>query len=223
MSDNPRPVPLPAACQVVLGVFTAEPLDRDDSWELPPEPLLRRFGATDDDMAALRARPHVRLIHSTAPTSEAITAAAAARMDALELAADHDGIVVDLAIPRIIADTVVSIEAACEWVVFDVAFDTLESVGLAAFGLPELAWAGAIDASTAPATIAILTGLTHRIMTEWPTHDPVGPATVTLSDIAKGLGDAEPAPRDTGIEVTIDYDGTHLVITPATDPVTLFA
>ncbi len=75
---------------------------------------------------------------------------------------------------------------------------------------------------------AVLAGLVHRLLAEWPANDPVGGATVTLRDIAYGLGDAQAAttPKGRSIDVDIAYDPDDevLVVTLDGDPAeTLFA
>jgi len=69
---------------------------------------------------------------------------------------------------------------------------------------------------------AVIAGLAHRLIAEWPENDPVGPATVTLRDIAYGLGDLEAVttPKDRAIDLVIDYDpGPHrLVVQLLQDP-----
>ena len=73
---------------------------------------------------------------------------------------------------------------------------------------------------------AVLAGLVHRLIAEWPDHDPVGRATVTLRDIAYGLGDPDAAqtPNDRTIDVSIDYSSGQLVVHLLADPAeTLFA
>ena len=86
-----------------------------------------------------------------------------------------------------------SLAHAQQWYVLD--YDDLDdgllrTDGLAQFGLPEVTVAD-VDPATHAMTDAVVAGLAHRLIAEWPSNDPVGPATVTLRDIAFGLGDAE--------------------------------
>jgi hypothetical protein len=108
----------------------------------------------------------------------------------------------------------VSLAHAQQWYVLD--YDDLSegrirTDGLAQFGLPEVAVSD-VDPETHAMTDAVIAGLAHRLIAEWPTNDPVGPATVTLRDIAFGLGDekASEIPEGRSIDVLIDYDpGPH--------------
>ena len=69
---------------------------------------------------------------------------------------------------------------------------------------------------------AVVAGLAHRLIAEWPENDPVGPATVTLRDIAYGLGDPDAisTPKDRTIDLVISYDpGPHrLMVQLLQDP-----
>ncbi len=74
----------------------------------------------------------------------------------------------------------------------------------------------------------MLAGVVHRLIAEWPEHDPVGEATVTLRDIAYGLGDVQASvtPHDRGVRISIDYvaDDHVLAVELLDDPATtLFA
>lgn len=218
MSANERPIPRPEFCHILLGVATHQRLGSD--WPPPPEPLLRRYGASEERVRALAARPHIRTVPSVAPLPQAARAALDTRREAYAMAELHDGIVLDLAIPRILPAQEPDLAVASQWVAFDLVHDNVQSIGLATFGLPELAWSGTKD--QVPETIAVLTGLAHRLIAEWPQNDPVGAATVTLADIAAGLGDPSPAPRDRAIDLEISYDGTHLVVSSTVPPGSLF-
>lgn len=218
MPANERQIPLPEFCHVLLGVATDRRMGSD--WPPPPEELLRRYGASEERIRALAARPHIRTFPSVAPLENAAAIALDTRLEAGRMADLNDGIVLDLAIPRIVPAGEPDLAVASQWVAFDLVYDSVESIGLATFGLPELAWAG--TKSAVPETIAVLTGLAHRLIAEWPANDPVGPATVTLADIAAGFGDANPAPREYGIDVDISYDGNRLVISSQEPPASLF-
>lgn len=219
MAANERQIPLPEFCHVLLGVATDRRMGSD--WPPPPEELLRRYGASEERIRALAARPHIRTVPSVAPLENAAAIALDSRREAARMADLNDGIVLDLAIPRIVPAGEPDLAVASQWVAFDLMHESVESIGLATFGLPEMVWAG--TKSAVPETIAVLTGLAHRLIAEWPANDPVGPATVTLADIAAGLGDTNPAPRDHGIDVDISYDGNRLVISSEASPASLFS
>ena len=149
-----------------------------------------------------------------------------ARIHALQLAAEHDGVVVELLPPRVLELTPeqVSLAHAQQWYVLD--YDDLDdgllrTDGLSQFGLPEVTVVE-VDRATHAMTDAVIAGLAHRLITEWPENDPVGPATVTLRDIAFGLGDPQAAttPKDRTLDLLITYDpGPHrLVVQLLQDP-----
>lgn len=214
-----RPVPIPAVSTASYALMTAAPLDHEDDFPLPSEGLLRRFGSSEAALARLRPRKHQLLITCQAPTRDMAEAVRDARIHALGLAARHDGVVVELLPPRILELTTeqVSLAHAQQWYVLD--YDDLDrgllrTDGLSQFGLPEL-MAVDVDRATHAMVDAVIAGLAHRLIAEWPENDPVGPATVTLRDIAYGLGDPEAVttPKDRAIDLVIDYDpGPHRLL-----------
>ena len=214
-----RPVPVPETCSASYALMTPDALDHEDHLAMPNEALLRRYGSTDESLARLRECPHQLLIHCQAPTEVMADAVRDCRIQALDLAAQHDGIVVELLPPRVLElrPEQVSLAHAQQWYVLD--YDDLSdglirTDGLEQFGLPEVTVAD-VDPATHAMTDAVLAGLAHRLIAEWPTNDPVGPATVTLRDIAFGLGDAEASqtPEGRAIDLIIDYEeGPHRLI-----------
>ena len=220
------PVPIPAVSTASYALMTAKPLDHEDDFPLPSESLLRRFGTSDAALERLRTRTHQLLITCQAPTRDMAEAVRDARIHALGLAAQHDGVVVELLPPRVLELTPeqVSLAHAQQWYVLD--YDDLDdgllrTDGLSQFGLPEVAVVD-VDRTTHTMTDAVVAGLAHRLIAEWPQNDPVGPATVTLRDIAYGLGDpnAVSTPKDRTIDMVIGYDpGPHrLVVQLVQDP-----
>lgn len=228
-------VPVPDVRHSVHAVVTATPQEPDEPVPvpLPTVALLRRFGADAAQLAAFEARPHARVLHRSGSVATAQADAVAARLEALTLAEQHDGLVLDLAVPRLVTHTVDETDphAPRQWVALDVdgvqvTGSDVVSHGLATFGLPEIRCAD-VPLIALAATIAVLTGLTYRLLAEWPEHDPVGPATVTLADIAEALGEpVPPRPDDAsgayGVEVTIAYSGDELAVTIDGDAVALF-
>lgn len=225
-----RPVPLDVETSVMYAVMTPQPIDSDDLIPPPSPELLRHYGSSELAMRRLRSRPHQRLILRQATLEDVAFATRDARIDALLLAEEHDGLVIDLSIPRVIEQRSdeVSLAHATQWYVVnyeDLPEGRLRTVGLASFGLPEVVVEG-IDEVAHAMFSAVLSGLVHRLLAEWPANDPVGRATVTLRDIAYGLGDAQAAetPRDRSIDVEVAYDGESLIVTLDGDPAeTLFA
>lgn len=227
-----RPVPRPDATQVMYAVMTGEPLSSDDMVPPPSPELLRRYGTSEVSLRRLRSRRHQSVLLRTSDLEGAAFAQRDARVEALALAEDHDGVVIDLAVPRVVEGSPgdVSLSHAAQWYVLDYAdleAGRIGTVGLAAFGLPEIV-VDAVDAAQHAMVGAVLAGLVHRVIAEWPANDPVGGATVTLRDIAYGLGDPQAAetPRDRTIDVRIDYSDTdeRLVVRLLGDPATtLFA
>lgn len=230
-------VPLRTACHSLHLLATPEPLPDDigasaADWPLPPAALLRRFGARPADLAALEARPHLRLLARTASVADAVASHVGARREVLTLADRHEGVVVDLGVPRLVTHRLEDTDPAIasQWVAFEVdPGEGIVSHGLETIGLPELQTVSPAP-DDLPATLAALTGLAHRLLEEWPNHDPVGPATVTLRDVGYGLGDpsAGEAAGSHGVRVRLDLiahpDGGHRLAVAFLEPATrLFA
>lgn len=214
-------MPVPQAARSLHAVFTADPIEPVADLAAPPATLLRRFGASDDDLAALSRRDHAHVFVLDAPLKTVTEQLADTRRAALTFAAEHDGVVVDLLVPRIVSPTQIDPGVVSHWIALDLDDGHLRSRGLEAFGLPELRTEVGDEARTGM-ILAIATGLAQRLITEWPEHDPVGPAAVTLHDIALGFADPEPAPREPALDVMIDYTDGALVVTLVDDPTILF-
>jgi hypothetical protein len=216
----------------MYAVMTAEPLESEDLIAPPSPELLRHYGSSEVAMRRLRSRPHQRLILRQTTLEDAAFAIRDARVDALLLAEEHDGVVIDLSIPRVVESRSdeVSLAHATQWYTVDyqeLSEGHFRTVGLRSFGLPEIVVEG-VDESVHAMYSAVLAGLVHRLLAEWPANDPVGRATVTLRDIAYGLGDPEAAttPKGRSIDVDIAYDADDqlLVVTLDGDPAaSLFA
>jgi hypothetical protein len=216
----------------MYAVMTAEPLETEDLIPPPSPELLRHYGSSELAMRRLRSRRHQRLILRQTTLEDAAFTIRDARIEALLLAEEHDGVVIDLSIPRVVEwrSDEVSLAHATQWYTVDyqdLLSGQLRTVGLASFGLPEILLDGVSESAHAMYS-AVLAGLVHRLLAEWPANDPVGRATVTLRDIAYGLGDAEAAstPKGRSIDVEIAYSGDDhlLVVTLAGDPAeSLFA
>lgn len=216
----------------MYAVMTAEPLEHEDLIPPPSPELLRHYGSSELAMRRLRSRPHQRLILRQTNLEDAAFVIRDARIDALLLAEEHDGVVIDLSIPRVVEwrSDEVSLAHATQWYTVDYTelyAGHFRTVGLRSFGLPEIVVEG-VDESAHAMYSAVLAGLVHRLLAEWPANDPVGHATVTLRDIAYGLGDAEAAatPKGRSIDVDIAYDADDelLVVTLDGDPAeSLFA
>ena len=196
----------------MYAVMTAEPLETEDLIPPPSPELLRHYGSSEVAMRRLRSRPHQRLILRQTTLEDAAFAIRDTRIDALLLAEEHDGVVIDLSIPRVVEwrSDEVSLAHATQWYTVDylgLSDGYLRTVGLRSFGLPEIVVEG-VDESAHAMYSAVLAGLVHRLLAEWPANDPVGRATVTLRDIAYGLGDTEAAstPKGRSIDVEITYD-----------------
>ncbi|MGA8987448.1 hypothetical protein [Aeromicrobium sp.] len=226
-----RPVPVDVAPRVMYAVMTADPLDSEDLIPPPSAELLRHYGSSELAIRRLRSCRHQHLILRQASLEDVAFTTRDARVDALLLAEEHDGVVIDLTIPRIIdqRSDQVSLAHATQWYVVsyhDISDGRLPTIGLTSFGLPEAVVLD-VDEKTHPMFSAVLAGLVHRLLAEWPTNDPVGRATVTLRDIAYGLGDDEAAstPRDRALDVDVSYDSGDnlLLVTLLGDPAaTLF-
>lgn len=216
----------------MYAVMTAEPLGTDDVIPPPSPELLRRYGTSEVALRRLRSRRHQTLLLRTSTLDDAAFVHRDVRVQALLLAQEHDGVVIDLGIPRVVDDRAeeVSLAHATQWYVVDytgLAAGRLVTLGLTSFGLPEAAVEG-VGHDRHAMVGAVLAGLVHRLIAEWPANDPVGTATVTLRDIAYGLGDpaADATPNDRSLDVAIQYepDEDHLVVRLLADPASaLFA
>jgi hypothetical protein len=216
----------------MYAVMTTEPLETQDLIPPPSPELLRRYGTSEIALRRLRSRHQQHLLMRTASLDDVAFVQRDARVEALRLAEEHDGVVIDLAIPRVVEDRAddVSLSHATQWFVID--HDELDdgrlgTLGLTSFGLPEIVLDG-VDPQQPAMAGAVLAGLVHRLIAEWPAHDPVGDATVTLRDIAYGLGDGAAAqtPADRSVDVSIGYDpqAERLTVRLLGDPATtLFA
>jgi hypothetical protein len=222
-------VPVPDRVRAAYVVLTAAPLDRVDELPLPDEGLLRLRGTSEAVLEQVRARPARMLVSGTYAPADARRETGRLRAEALALADAHDGLVLDLQVPRVV-QAQARPGAVTQWFAFDVDPTRPGDVathGLEAFGLPEVRLVG-VDDARRPMYDAVVVGLVSRLLAEWPAHDPVGPAAVTLRDIAEGY--AEPGASGTTVErrvaLLIDYaeDAHELLVELADDPATtLFA
>ncbi len=219
-----RPVPLSARPSAIYAVMTAEALD-DEGLIPPPSPeLMRHYGTFETSLLRLQSRQHQKLLMRTSDVESAAFTQRDLRIEALRLAEAHDGVVIDLGIPRVVEGRSddVSLAHATQWYVVDyerIESEELRTIGLTSFGLPEISLRG-VDRNGHAMFSAVLAGLVHRLVAEWPANDPVGRATVTLRDIAYGLGDSAAAhtPNDRTIGVSIDYADELLIVEMLGDP-----
>lgn len=221
-------VPQPKVCAAIYAVMTPHPLQREDHVAMPMEFLLRLRGSSDLGMQRLKKRPFQFLIRAESDTAGAGAMAFETRVQALELAEANDGVVVDMLLPRVVEHraTATSLSHASQWFVFEYDADEdghIMTHGLDQFGLPELHSLG-VPVEQKAMYDAVLTGIAFRLIDEWPAQDPVGPATITLRDIAYGFGDlaASSTPNDRSVDVTLTYeeDLHELRVTLHDDPAT---
>lgn len=206
----------PSHVHAVYAVMTDTIIEPEANAPLPDERLLRLRGASADELARLRSRPHDHLVTGKATLEDAIEMQRETRARAVHLANQHDGMIIDLHIPTMIPVKLDDGMIASSWVWFDytkIDDNQLIVLGLEAFGLPQLVIDKVVYHDHAMYS-ALATGLAQRLIDEWPAHDPIGTATITLRDIAYGLGDAHAAttPISRGAEVAMAYD-------PATDAI----
>ncbi|WP_456697235.1 hypothetical protein [Aeromicrobium sp. P5_D10] len=223
-----RPVPHATGPDVMYAVMTSTPLETEDLIPPPSPELLRHYGSSDAALGRLQSRQHQLLLMRSTSVDTAAFTQRDTRIEALQIAEEHDGVVVDLSIPRVIeqSSSSVSLAHATQWYVVDYSSldrSELRTVGLKSFGLPEILLTD-VDQARHPMFSAVLAGLVHRLIAEWPANDPVGDATITLRDIAYGLGDAEApeTPKDRYIGCVIEYDAAAdvLVVRIDGDPAT---
>lgn len=181
----------------------------DDSRALPPPDLLVARGTKVDAIERLADRPHVLAVTKASDLTEAHDVECATRARALSIASEHDGLVVDTAVPRILEHDASRTPAAHEWFAFSHTGTAIRTHGLARFGVPELGNDQAA-AERLPMYDAVLVGVAQRLIDEWPDNDPIGPATITLRDIARGYGDAFTEGEDPtltrSVDVSLRYD-----------------
>lgn len=224
-----RPVPVPDVLTIAYVVLTASALDRDDLVPLPERSLLRLRGSSVEALDRLPALRHQRLVARTVGPGAARFAAEEARREALSLAERHHGLVIDLQTPRVVEEASADPHPAVRWFSFDYHPDRPGEVrthGLHVLGLPEICVRG-VPEGQRPMYDMVVVGLVHRLLEEWPEHDPVGPARVTLGDISAGYegGDVDVAETSAGVDVLVDYDPAMpaLVVEVMSDPAeTLF-
>ena len=202
-------------------VLTAETIDlresgdvdvqpfADDSRALPPADLLVARGSDVTDLEQLADRPHVLAVTKASDLAGAHDIECSTRSRALEIAGDHDGLVVDTAVPRILRFDATRTPAAHEWFAFSHDDTAIRTHGMARFGVPELGNEQAAK-ERLPMYDAVLVGVAQRLIDEWPDNDPIGPATITMRDIARGYGDTsvetEDPTLDRSVDVSLRYD-----------------
>ena len=203
-----RPVPVPAIVTIAYVVLTAEPLDREDLVPLPERSLLRLRGSDVADLDRMAHLPYQRLVSRSVGPGAARLAAEEALREAIDLSDRHDGLVLDLQTPRLVKTAETATRPAAGWFTFEYDLDDLGTIrthGLITVGLPEIVLRGVPEGERNHYDMVVV-GLVHRLLDEWPEHDPVGPARVTLSDIAAGYDGGESASDQRGVDVLIDYD-----------------
>lgn len=203
-----RPVPVPSVVTIAYVVLTSTPLDREDLVPLPDRSLLRLRGSAVEDLDRMAELPYQRLVARSVSAGAARLAAEEALHQALTLAAEHDGLVVDLQTPRVAEAPEASPRPASALFAFEYDLDditTIRTHGLNVLGLPEIIVRNVPEDSRGMYDMVVV-GLVHRLLEEWPAHDPVGPARVTLGDIAAGYEGGESTAADKGVDLLIDYD-----------------
>ncbi len=203
-----RAVPVPDVLTIAYVVLTAQRLDRDDSVPLPEQSLLQLRGSSVTDLRRMTGLPHQRLVSRSVGAGAARLAAEEARREAIDIAVRHDGLVIDLQTPRIVEVQDVGSRPASAWFSFEYDLDAPQVIrthGLHVLGLPEIEVRRVPDGQR-PVYDMVVVGLVHRLLEEWPEHDPVGPARITLGDIAAGYEGGELEATDEGVNVLIDYD-----------------
>lgn len=187
---------------------------------VPPAGLLVARGATPEQIAALDDRPHAHAIVHEGPLDQALEAERRALAEAHDHALAHDGVVIDAIVPRVL-DLPITISErtrASDWFVFEHTESVITTHGLSRFGLPELR-----NTQSSPELLpmydAVLVGVAQRLLVEWPEQDPIGPATITMRDIAHGYGDASAGGGDPTLDRSVDVTLRHDVAAEALDVV----
>lgn len=217
-------IPHPESVRPFYIVATVKRTDDADPPPVPSPELLIANGASSDEISALAGRPSHTAIISEAPLAQGMQAERTCRRAAFALAVDHDGVVIDASIPRVLGmqRSYPRLTAATNWFLFQRDGAQVSTVGLRRFGLPELT----CREGEGPMFDAVLTGLAQRILRDWPSIDPVGPQTVTVRDIAYGYGDRASGGEDPtfarALDLTVSYAGDDdvLEVTVLDDPST---
>jgi len=220
------PVPVPESVSALYVVLTDEPLDPDAAAPpVPPPSLLLARGSSPKAVRFAETLPYATAVSAESAPGDALDTQRRAQEAARALAAEHVGVVVDAAVPRLLsAPPHPDLVRASDWFVLEhPAEDVSTTHGLTRFGLPELIVSG-VEASLLPMYDAVLTGIAQRMIEEWPDNDPVGPATITLRDVARGYGDASAGGDDPtlsrSVAVTLAYDDVEdrIVVSLHDDP-----
>ncbi|QMW65154.1 hypothetical protein H4N58_13135 [Mumia sp. ZJ1417] len=227
-----RPVPVPGTVSALYVVLTDEPLESDlADPPVPPPSLLLARGSSPKAVRFAESLPYATAVTGESAPGDALETQRRTQATARALAAEHVGVVIDSAVPRLLSTAPhPDVVRASDWFVLEHPADDVSTThGLARFGLPELVVSG-IEAGRLPMYDAVLTGIAQRMVEEWPDNDPVGPATITLRDVARGYGDASAGGDDPTLErsvdvtLTYDPDDDRLVVALHDDPATaLFA
>lgn len=210
-----RPVPVPTVLTIAYVVLTAQPLDRDDLVPVPERSLLRLRGSSVGDLDRMTDLTHQRLVSRSVGPGAARLAAEEALHEAIDLAEQHDGLVLDLQTPRIVETPVPDQRPAADWFTFEYDLDNLGEIrthGLNVLGLPEII-VRKVPEDERKMYDMVVVGLVHRLLDEWPKHDPVGPARVTLGDITAGYEGGEATQTQQGVDVLVDYDADEPALT----------
>jgi hypothetical protein len=160
-----------------------------------------------NDLDRMDGLPFQRMVSRSVGPGAARLAADEALREALQLAQLHDGLVLDLQTPRVV-DTGSTPRPAAEMFTFEYDLEDLGTIrthGLNVIGLPEIILRGVPEDERRMYDMVVV-GLVHRLLDEWPEHDPVGPARVTLGDITAGYEGGDSTDADRGVDVLIDYD-----------------
>ncbi|MGH1565047.1 hypothetical protein [Mumia sp. DW29H23] len=224
-----RPVPVPGTVAALYVVLTDEPLESDlPSPPLPPPSLLLARGSSPKAVRFAESLTYATAVTAESDVADALETERRTQAAARALAAEHVGVVVDTAVPRLLGPDAPHPDLLCvsQWFVLEHPDETTTTThGLARFGLPEIRVPD-VDGGALPMYDAVLTGVAQRVVEEWPENDPVGPATITLRDVARGYGDAGAGGDDPtltrSVDVTLAYDADedHLTVTLHDDPAT---
>lgn len=228
MGEPAGRVPVPDTVTALYVVLTGAPIeDPGTSPPVPPVGLLLARG-TDRELADRVADLSCASAVSREATVDAtLENERAALGAALATASHHGGLVLDARVPRIVTSSPPARLRSADWFAFEHADENrvVRTHGLVRFGVPELG-CGPVPPDQIAMYDAVLVGAAQRTVEEWPGNDPVGPATITMRDIARGYGDASAGGGDPTlarqVDVTIAYDaGEHrLDVTLHDDPAT---
>jgi hypothetical protein len=205
---------------------------------LPPASLLRAMGSTSESIGRLEEAASVVVVQGLGDAGWPPTHELAARRAAARLAGDSDGVVVDLAVPRVLADAAVAGAAQAEvaealetfrlvdWLLLPYSVEPgglwFTTKGMHRFGVPELQSRG-VPERYRNAWGAVLSGIGQVLLSDhWralseqpeiPFREVAAEHCVSLRDVASAYSDRAQATDDPALDASAWF---RIELDPAT-------